>query len=84
MAGYSNRERITAACFYGASSFLIMFVNKWVLTVYNFPAPQFLAMAQFVGGYALRAQHRLRERSTGHRRAATKSMTSYCPAAEWS
>lgn len=47
--GHTTRERLLAAAFYGVSSFLIMFVNKAVLTVYGFPASNFLALAQFGG-----------------------------------
>ncbi|XP_023336563.1 UDP-N-acetylglucosamine/UDP-glucose/GDP-mannose transporter [Eurytemora carolleeae] len=40
--------RILTALFYGASSFLIMVVNKRVLTVYNFPSFQVLGLGQII------------------------------------
>ncbi|XP_068093573.1 nucleotide sugar transporter SLC35D2-like [Hyperolius riggenbachi] len=39
-------ERIFSALFYGVSSFLIVLVNKTVLTTYRFPSPSFLAVGQ--------------------------------------
>lgn len=45
--GVSNFERIMAALFYGASSLLVVFINKIVLTSYRFPSFLFLACMQF-------------------------------------
>ena len=36
----TNTQRIGSALFYAISSILIVFVNKSVLTVYEFPSPQ--------------------------------------------
>jgi hypothetical protein len=43
-----NYDRIVSALFYGLSSFLVTFVNKIVLSTYNFPSFLFLACMQFV------------------------------------
>ncbi|CAN7942633.1 unnamed protein product [Ixodes hexagonus] len=40
--------KILSALFYGLMSFLIIVVNKVVLTTYNFPSPQFLGAGQMV------------------------------------
>lgn len=40
-------EKIAAAILYAASSFLVIFVNKWVLSTYKFPSFMFLAAVQF-------------------------------------
>eukprot|EP00088_Acartia_fossae_P058621 TRINITY_DN6883_c1_g1_i1.p1 TRINITY_DN6883_c1_g1~~TRINITY_DN6883_c1_g1_i1.p1 ORF type:complete len:334 (+),score=15.45 TRINITY_DN6883_c1_g1_i1:125-1126(+) len=40
--------RIMTALFYGVSSFMIMVINKRVLTVYKFPSFQVLALGQIV------------------------------------
>ena len=40
--------KLTAALFYGVASLLIMFVNKFALTVYSFPSFTYLAFAQCV------------------------------------
>lgn len=39
-------QRVGSAMFYAISSILIVFVNKSVLTVYEFPSPQVLGMGQ--------------------------------------
>ncbi|CAM9180315.1 unnamed protein product, partial [Ectocarpus fasciculatus] len=44
----TSLERIFAALFYGISSLLVVFVNKIVLTTYEFPSFLFLACMQFV------------------------------------
>jgi solute carrier family 35 protein len=44
----SNRDRIVSAFFYGISSLLVVFVNKILLSSYNFPSFLFLACMQFV------------------------------------
>ena len=41
-------KRILTALFYGASSFMIMVVNKRVLTNYHFPSFQVLGLGQMV------------------------------------
>jgi prepilin signal peptidase PulO-like enzyme (type II secretory pathway) len=38
--------KLSAALFYGIASLLIMFVNKFALTVYSFPSFTFLGFAQ--------------------------------------
>jgi solute carrier family 35 protein len=43
-----NADRIAAALFYGVSSLLVVFVNKIVLSNYDFPSFLFLAMMQFL------------------------------------
>lgn len=40
--------KLLSALFYGLMSFLIIVVNKVVLTTYNFPSPQFLGVGQMV------------------------------------
>ena len=40
-------EKIMAAVFYGVSSFAVIFINKIVLTTYDFPHFIFLAAIQF-------------------------------------
>ena len=40
--------RLFSAFFYGLASFLIMMINKTVLTVYGFPSFQVLGLAQMV------------------------------------
>ncbi|XP_075708523.1 nucleotide sugar transporter SLC35D2 [Rhinoderma darwinii] len=42
----SRRARIFSAVFYGVSSFLIVLVNKTVLTSYRFPSSAFLGVGQ--------------------------------------
>jgi len=41
--------KVAAALFYGVSSFMIMVVNKRVLTVYKFPSFQVLGLGQVPG-----------------------------------
>ncbi|XP_025109698.1 UDP-sugar transporter UST74c-like isoform X2 [Pomacea canaliculata] len=43
-------SRLMAALFYGISSFMIVVVNKLVLTSYKFPSFQFLGLGQMVTG----------------------------------
>ncbi|CAG5126394.1 unnamed protein product, partial [Candidula unifasciata] len=43
-------QRIIAALFYGFSSMMIVVVNKLVLTSYNFPSFQVLALGQIISG----------------------------------
>ncbi|KAL8596955.1 hypothetical protein ACOMHN_027901 [Nucella lapillus] len=45
--------RLLAALFYGCASFLIVVVNKVVLTSYRFPSFQFLGLGQMVTGVAV-------------------------------
>ena len=40
--------KVAAALFYGVSSFMIMVVNKRVLTVYKFPSFQVLGLGQML------------------------------------
>jgi hypothetical protein len=40
--------KLTAALAYGLASLLIMFVNKFTLTVFSFPSFTFLAFAQCI------------------------------------
>lgn len=40
--------KLFSALLYGAVSFLIMVVNKIVLTSYSFPSPMFLGLGQMV------------------------------------
>ncbi|XP_026530241.1 UDP-N-acetylglucosamine/UDP-glucose/GDP-mannose transporter isoform X2 [Notechis scutatus] len=40
--------KLLSALFYGTCSFLIVLVNKTVLTVYRFPSPMFLGVGQMV------------------------------------
>lgn len=42
-----RRERIMAALFYGLSSLAVIFVNKVIMSEYNFPYFDFLAAVQF-------------------------------------
>ncbi|XP_068093586.1 nucleotide sugar transporter SLC35D2-like [Hyperolius riggenbachi] len=42
----SRTARISSAVFYGVSSFLIVLVNKTVLTTYRFPSSTFLGLGQ--------------------------------------
>ena len=44
---YTRGQRIFAACLYGATSIAIMLVNKVVLTRWNFPSSNVLALSQF-------------------------------------
>ncbi|GAB1601569.1 UDP-N-acetylglucosamine/UDP-glucose/GDP-mannose transporter-like isoform X1 [Argonauta hians] len=44
------RKRVLSALFYGCCSFLIIVINKTILTNYNFPSFQFLAIGQMVAG----------------------------------
>lgn len=44
----SRFEKIYAAGLYAISSFLVIFVNKWILTSYSFPSFMFLAAIQFL------------------------------------
>ncbi|XP_076462857.1 solute carrier family 35 member D2-like protein [Babylonia areolata] len=46
-------RRLFAAVFYGCASFLIVVVNKFVLTSYRFPSFQFLGVGQMVTGMVL-------------------------------
>ncbi len=41
-------EKIFSAFLYAISSFFVIFVNKWVLSTYNFPSFLFLAAVQFL------------------------------------
>ena len=43
-------SRIGAAVFYGVASFMIMVVNKHVLTIHKFPSFQVSFFPQFLGG----------------------------------
>ena len=45
----SVREKIAAAFFYGATSFVIMLINKVLLTTFSFPSFQFVALIQYAG-----------------------------------
>eukprot|EP00952_Eustigmatos_sp_NYUAD-ZCMA_P006609 28384-Eustigmatos_ZCMA.PRE.1 len=45
--GQTLAAQAGAALFYGSSSLAIMFVNKGVLSVWNFPSFNFLAACQF-------------------------------------
>jgi len=42
------QSKLVAALFYGISSILVIFTNKWVLLDFQFPYFKFLAMVQFV------------------------------------
>ncbi|XP_070598893.1 nucleotide sugar transporter SLC35D2 isoform X1 [Erythrolamprus reginae] len=44
----SSLPKLLSALFYGTCSFLIVLVNKTVLTVYRFPSPMFLGVGQMV------------------------------------
>ena len=44
----SALAKLTAALAYGLASLLIMFVNKFTLTVFSFPSFTFLALAQCI------------------------------------
>eukprot|EP01032_Pedospumella_encystans_P017635 gene17635-20089_t len=44
----SQAGRIWSAVFYGISSILVIFTNKWLLTQFNFPHFKFVAAVQFV------------------------------------
>ena len=44
----SSVEKIGSAVFYGVSSFAVIFVNKWVLSMYGFPSFMFVATTQFL------------------------------------
>ena len=41
-------EKVSAAALYAVSSFLVIFVNKWVLSSYAFPSFMLLAAVQFL------------------------------------
>ena len=43
-----RRDRILAALFYGGSSLLVIFINKIIMSEYNFPYFDFLAAVQFL------------------------------------
>jgi len=45
---YSAREKLFGALFYACSSILLMMVNKYLLSVWNFPSSNFVALSQFV------------------------------------
>nr|XP_037288155.1 UDP-N-acetylglucosamine/UDP-glucose/GDP-mannose transporter-like isoform X3 [Rhipicephalus microplus] len=44
----SPRAKVLSALFYGVVSFLIIIINKVVLTTYGFPSPHFLGVGQMV------------------------------------
>ncbi|KAH6940875.1 hypothetical protein HPB50_009114 [Hyalomma asiaticum] len=44
----SPRAKVLSALFYGIVSFLIIIINKVVLTTYGFPSPHFLGVGQMV------------------------------------
>ncbi|XP_015681734.1 UDP-N-acetylglucosamine/UDP-glucose/GDP-mannose transporter, partial [Protobothrops mucrosquamatus] len=48
LPGPSPLPKLLSALFYGTCSFLIVLVNKTVLTVYRFPSPMFLGVGQMV------------------------------------
>ncbi|KAK9408262.1 UDP-N-acetylglucosamine/UDP-glucose/GDP-mannose transporter [Crotalus adamanteus] len=48
LPGPSPLPKLFSALFYGTCSFLIVLVNKTVLTVYRFPSPMFLGVGQMV------------------------------------
>ena len=52
-AVYTRGQRIFAALLYGATSIAIMLVNKVVLTRWNFPSSNVLALSQFSSTLAL-------------------------------
>ncbi|CAG0915114.1 unnamed protein product [Notodromas monacha] len=43
---YTVFQKLGSAVFFAASSFLLVFVNKWILTSYSFPSMQCLAYSQ--------------------------------------
>lgn len=45
--GYTLRQRLQAAAFYGISSIVIMIVNKYLLTIWGFPSSNIVALFQF-------------------------------------
>mmetsp|Transcript_22874 Transcript_22874/g.28007 ORF Transcript_22874/g.28007 Transcript_22874/m.28007 type:complete len:382 (-) Transcript_22874:278-1423(-) len=47
MSAYTVRERLLGALFYAASSILLMMVNKYLLSVWDFPSSSFVALSQF-------------------------------------
>uniref|UniRef100_A0A8D0GIU8 Sugar phosphate transporter domain-containing protein n=1 Tax=Sphenodon punctatus TaxID=8508 RepID=A0A8D0GIU8_SPHPU len=47
-AAHSPLHKLLSALFYGTCSFLIVLVNKTVLTTYRFPSPIFLGIGQMV------------------------------------
>lgn len=53
LQAYSLSQRLCSAAFYGATSLAVIFVNKLVLTSYQFPSFLFLALAQFVATCAV-------------------------------
>uniref|UniRef100_A0A224Z7N4 Udp glucuronic acid/udp n acetylgalactosamine transporter n=1 Tax=Rhipicephalus zambeziensis TaxID=60191 RepID=A0A224Z7N4_9ACAR len=44
----SPRAKVLSALFYGVVSFLIIIINKVVLTTYGFPSPHFLGVGQMI------------------------------------
>lgn len=44
----SQMGKMWSALFYGVSSILVIFTNKWLLTEFHFPYFKFVATAQFV------------------------------------
>lgn len=44
---FPSRDKVSAALFYGLTSFAVIFTNKSVMTNYNFPYFDFLAFVQF-------------------------------------
>ena len=45
--------RVVTALMYGSASFFIVFVNKTVLTTYNFPSFQILGLGQVVASIVI-------------------------------
>lgn len=43
----TRRDKVLAALFYGFSSLAVIFVNKWILSIYDFPHFEFIAAMQF-------------------------------------
>lgn len=46
--GNTQTGKVWSALFYGVSSILVIFTNKWLLTEFHFPYFKFVATAQFV------------------------------------
>jgi hypothetical protein len=46
--GLFMQSKLFAALFYGISSILVVFTNKWIMTSFHFPYFKFLAAVQFV------------------------------------
>jgi solute carrier family 35 protein len=45
---FFQREKLFSAIFYGISSILVIFTNKWLMTTFNFPYFKFVAAVQFI------------------------------------